>query len=158
MSLQMMKPCLREILIGVDFLHTQAGVVHTGVAANIFCEANYSNLTYFCEDIQPRNLLLSVDDMSMFRDYEEAEQNEPSARKILDDRVIYRSRGMPLTNGGLPLICNFGEARFTDEEHDHDVMPNQYRAPDVTMHMKWNYKVDTWSIAMVVSKGFPKEC
>lgn len=52
---------------------------------------------------------------------------------------------------GLPLICDFGGARFTDQEHDDLIMPGCYRAPEVVMQMKWNHKVDIWSFAMVVS-------
>lgn len=38
MSLELMKPCLREILIGVGFLHNQVGVAHTGSSAIPFDE------------------------------------------------------------------------------------------------------------------------
>lgn len=52
---------------------------------------------------------------------------------------------------GRPLICDFGEARFSDQEYNDDIMPDIYRAPEVIMHMNWNNKVDIWSVAMVVS-------
>jgi serine/threonine protein kinase len=52
---------------------------------------------------------------------------------------------------GLPFICDFGDARFADQEHDGIIMPDPYRAPEVVMQMKWGCKVDIWSFAMVVS-------
>ncbi|EFW16404.1 hypothetical protein D8B26_005743 [Coccidioides posadasii str. Silveira] len=125
-----MKRCLRQLLITLDFLHTEAGIIHT--------------------DLQPKNLLLPVDDVSTFKEMEEDEYKNPSPRKVLKDRTIYSMRGLPLPKGGLPLICDFGEARVINEEgHTDDIMPDIYRAPEVVMHMKWNVKVDIWSIAMV---------
>jgi serine/threonine-protein kinase SRPK3 len=32
-SLEVLKPCLRQILIAVDFLHAKAGIIHTGIGA-----------------------------------------------------------------------------------------------------------------------------
>ena len=34
-------------------------------------------------------------------------------------------------------------------------MPNVYRAPEVILKMRWDYKVDIWNVAMVVSGLFP---
>lgn len=79
------------------------------------------------EGLQLKNLLLPADDPQIFSSIEEAEIEEPSPRKILDDgRTIYLSR-LPLPSNGLPLLSDFGEARFGDEEHNEDIMPNVYR-------------------------------
>ncbi|KAK2757686.1 hypothetical protein FQN54_004655 [Arachnomyces sp. PD_36] len=123
------KTFLRQLLIGLDFLHTEAGVIHT--------------------DIQLKNLLLPVGDPLHYEEFEEGEYNDPAYRKILKDRTIYGTRYMSQKPQGHPLICDFGEARFFDQEHDDDIMPDIYRAPEVVMHMNWNYKVDIWSVAMV---------
>ncbi|KAK3082044.1 hypothetical protein LTS18_006571 [Coniosporium uncinatum] len=53
---------------------------------------------------------------------------------------------MPVT-GGVPKICDFGAARI-GAEHTGDVMPGQYRAPEVILDMKWNSKIDIWAIAL----------
>lgn len=106
-------------------------------------------------DLQPKNLLLPVDDVSTFKEMEEDECKNPSPRKVLRDRSIYSTRRLPLPKGGLPLICDFGEARLINEEgHTDDIMPDIYRAPEVVMHMRWNVKVDIWSVAMVVSHNY----
>lgn len=55
------------------------------------------------------------------------------------------------TGAGLPLLSGFGEARFGDGENNADIMPNPYRAPEVILESNWDYKVDIWNIAMVVS-------
>ena len=52
---------------------------------------------------------------------------------------------------GLPLVCDFGNARFADQEHESIIMPGAYRAPEVVMQTKWNQAVDIWSFGMVIS-------
>lgn len=89
--------------------------------------------------------------MSYLSRFEEAEVADPSPRKILDDRKIYKSLSFLPRDGGLPLLTDFGEARLGDEENNDDIMPNIYRAPEVILRSSWDYKVDIWNVAMVVS-------
>ncbi|KKA24022.1 hypothetical protein T310_1943 [Rasamsonia emersonii CBS 393.64] len=104
LSIEDLKPCLRQILGVLDFLHAEARIIHT-------------------------------DDPQIFSSIEEAEIEEPSPRKILDDgRTIYLSR-LPLPSNGLPLLSDFGEARFGDEEHNEDIMPNVYREKKNVNHL-----------------------
>ncbi|PYH89999.1 U4/U6 small nuclear ribonucleo protein PRP4 [Aspergillus ellipticus CBS 707.79] len=128
MTLEEMKPCIRQLLIAVDFLHSVAGIVHT--------------------DLQPKNLLLPTTDKTLY-EFEEREIEAPSPRKALTDRTIYKTSVHFPGGDGLPLLCDFGEARFGNVEHTQDIMPVQYRAPEVVMRSKWDYKVDVWSVVMV---------
>lgn len=105
----------------------------------------------FVIDLQAKNMLLEIDDPDVFAVFEEAEIEQPAPRRIHDDRIIYKSRRIPRTRR-LPIITDFGEARFADEDHKgQDVMPDVYRAPEVIFRMNWDNKIDIWSIAMVVS-------
>ncbi|GMF80974.1 unnamed protein product [Aspergillus oryzae] len=97
MTLDDMKPGIRQLLIALDFLHSECHIIHT--------ETSY---------------------LSRF---EEAEVADPSPRKALKDRTIYKSLGFP-PKGGLPILADFGEARLGDQEHNEDIMPNVYRAPE----------------------------
>lgn len=56
---------------------------------------------------------------------------------------------------GLPLLSDFGETRFNHEagKPGENIMPDIYKAPEVIFHMEWDYKVDVWNMAMVVSHG-----
>ena len=102
-------------------------------------------------DLQPTNMLLEIHDPCVFAKFEEAELTQPAPRKVLEDRTVYRSRRIPPTPK-LPIITDFGEARFADKTHrGEDIMPDIYRAPEVILGMDWNNKVDIWSLAMVVS-------
>lgn len=102
-------------------------------------------------DIQLKNLLLPTPMPKALSDFEEREVKAQSARKVLQGRTIYTSARFP-PGDGLPLPSDFGEARFGDQPHSEDIMPNPYRAPEVILKSNWGYKVDIWYVAMVVSK------
>ncbi|GLA04136.1 hypothetical protein AnigIFM60653_004177 [Aspergillus niger] len=124
MTLGEMKSCIRQLLIALDFLHSAA-------------------------HLQLKNLLLPIPDTKTLENLEEREVNDPSPRKILKDRTIYLSTVYNPGGSGLPLISDFGEARFGDVENRDDIMPNMYRAPEVVLKENWDYKVDIWNVAMV---------
>ncbi|OJD10766.1 CMGC/SRPK protein kinase [Emergomyces pasteurianus Ep9510] len=128
LSTDLLKPMLRNLLIGLDFVHV-AGVVHT--------------------DIQSKNLLFPIKDDASFRHFEETELKEPAPRKILDDRTIYMTRRIPLTPT-VPIMTDFGDARLIDKTQPGEfIMPHHYRAPEVILNMEWNDKVDIWNVAVL---------
>ncbi|PWY75276.1 U4/U6 small nuclear ribonucleo protein PRP4 [Aspergillus sclerotioniger CBS 115572] len=127
-TLEDMKPLIRQLLGVLDFLHSVAGVIHT--------------------DLQLRNLLLPTPEPEALSKFEEREIKMPSPRKVLQDRTIYKSSRFP-PGSGLPLLSDFGEARLSNEKNDDDIMPNPYRAPEVILRASWDYKVDIWSVAMI---------
>ncbi|OQD62443.1 hypothetical protein PENPOL_c012G01093 [Penicillium polonicum] len=128
MTLEDLKPCIRQFLVVLDFLHWVARVFHT--------------------DIQLNNLLLPTPQTNALVDFEDKEVQTQSPRKVLKERTIYTSSRFP-PGDGLPLLSDFGESRFGDKEHHEDIMPNPYRAPKVILRSSWDYKVDIWNVAMV---------
>ncbi|KKZ63881.1 hypothetical protein EMCG_01834 [[Emmonsia] crescens] len=129
LSTDLLKPMLRNLLIGLDFVHV-AGVVHT--------------------DIQSKNLLFPIKDDVPFRHFEETELKEPAPRKILDDRTIYMTRRIPLTPT-VPIMTDFGDARLISKTQPGEfIMPHHYRAPEAILNMEWNDKVDIWNIAVLL--------
>ncbi|KAK2861261.1 hypothetical protein FQN49_004383 [Arthroderma sp. PD_2] len=135
-SKDVLRPAIRQLLAAVDYLHKEAHIIHT--------------------DLQPHNLLMGIDDKAVLYEYEKDELEYPVPRKVVDGRTIYLSRPLPFTFGP-PVLCDLGEARLGDQEHDDDIMPDVYRAPEVIMGMKWGYKVDIWNVAMVVWDLFEPE-
>ncbi|RAK85207.1 kinase-like protein [Aspergillus costaricaensis CBS 115574] len=127
-TLDFMKPAIRQLLVALDFLHSECHIIHT--------------------DLQLKNLLLPGPETSHLSRFEEREVANPTPRKKLKDRTIYKSLGF-LSPGGLPILADFGEARLGDKKHNGDIMPNVYRAPEVILRSSWDYKVDIWNIAMV---------
>jgi hypothetical protein len=96
-----------------------------------------------------------LEDSSVFSTIEQKELQNPSPRKVLDDRVIHLSYTMPITHGA-PVITDFGAARVGDPGQNHagDVMPGVYRAAEVILGMKWDSRIDIWSVGVMVSKVY----
>lgn len=115
---------------------------------------NPSSTVYYrpnaATDLQLKNLLLPGPETNYLSRFEEAEAADPSPRKMLNDRTIYKTLGF-VSRGGLPVLADFGEAQLGDKEHDDDIMPNFYRAPKMILRSSWNYKVDIWNVTMAVS-------
>ena len=105
-------------------------------------------------DINASNVMLTVDDESILNDFENAEADEPSPMKVIDDvRTIYGSRklGFPTDSlWGQPVLCDFGEARI-GESHRGLIQPELYRAPEVLFEMEWRSSADIWNLAVLVS-------
>ena len=95
--------------------------------------------------------MFSVADDSVFTDFENQELAEPSPRKEVDGRIIYRSRdlGMPKCLGP-PVLCDFGSAVPGDGTHTEDVQPDVYRAPEIILEVPWSYEIDIWNTGAMV--------
>ncbi|KAL4780116.1 kinase-like domain-containing protein [Aspergillus varians] len=129
MSSAMVRTTIRNVLAALDFLHTDARVIHT--------------------DLQPNNILLGIKDDSILSAFEKAEFEAPVPRKTLENRTIYLSRPLPISYG-TPVLCDLGEARIGTDQQQGDIMPDIYRAPEVILNMTWDYKVDIWNVGMVI--------
>lgn len=135
----LLKPVLIHILLALDFLHTEAKIIHT--------------------DIQENNVMLSVEDESILVAFEQAEKSNPSPRKMVGDRVIYLSRDLEIPKvHGRPILSDFGEARFSSSigTQWEDVQPLIYRAPEVLLRMPWDEKIDIWNVGVLAWDLFEK--
>lgn len=67
--------------------------------------------------------------------------------------TVYASRafGSPSDKSiGEPLLSDFGSAVSGDVEHEEDVQPNVYRAPEVCLKAPWSYSIDIWNVGCLV--------
>lgn len=95
--------------------------------------------------------MFSIDDDTIFSDFERNELEDPSPRKVVDGRTTYTSRELGLPkNPGAPVLCDFGSAVRGDEEHTEDVQPNVYRSPEVILEVPWTYSIDIWNAGCLV--------
>ncbi|KAL4918718.1 kinase domain-containing protein [Aspergillus aurantiobrunneus] len=109
----------------------------------------HDNNVIYTVNISSNNILRGIEDSSILSEIENREIERPIARKILDDRMVYKSRSMPICTG-LPVISDFGEARFGGQKRKGDIMPGIYRAPEVISDMEWDCKVDVWSLGATI--------
>ncbi|KGO67791.1 hypothetical protein PITC_048770 [Penicillium italicum] len=132
------KLILMHLLLALDYLHTEAGIIHT--------------------DIQEKNIMLGIEDESLLAEFEEGEKSNPSPRKVVGNRVIYASRELKTTdNHGRPVLCDFGQARFGSARYCGDIQPYTYRAPEVLLRTTWDEKVDIWNLAVLTWNIFQPE-
>ncbi|PIL26871.1 hypothetical protein GSI_11051 [Ganoderma sinense ZZ0214-1] len=127
------KLVLIHVLTAVDYLHSEAKLIHT--------------------DINENNILLDLDDARTLEAFEEAERTNPLPRKDAGDRTVYLSRDFETEpeNYGRPVLCDFGEARIgLPSKHTDLVQPDQYRAPEVILGAPWDEKVDIWTIGVMI--------
>jgi serine/threonine-protein kinase SRPK3 len=106
-------------------------------------------------DIQAKNIIISTKDESIFKEWDRAEEAEPSPRKVDGDRVVYQSQFFRLKKGwsgfGMPILSDFGNARIGDVQEGL-IQPDLYRAPEVVLGMEWTSKVDIWNVGVLVSR------
>ena len=107
-------------------------------------------------DSKLSNLMLQVEDETLFEDYENAEKQSPSERKLVGaGRSVYISRPFRKPRGhayGPPVLCDFGEARIGSSHAWVEIQPDVYKAPEILMHHSHrNSKADIWNAGCVVS-------
>ncbi|KAL3474256.1 kinase domain protein [Aspergillus californicus] len=135
-DLPLLKMTVKRLLLTLDFLHTEAEVIHT--------------------DLKSDNLMLSLEDDRMLADFVKAEARCPSPRKNIDEsHITYRSRRFRRPAGGksygLPILCDFGEARIgKTQESGPFIQPHIYRAPEIIFEMPWGSPIDIWNLAGLI--------
>ncbi|PYI05498.1 kinase-like protein [Aspergillus sclerotiicarbonarius CBS 121057] len=130
----LLKGALQGLLLALDYLHSEAGVIHT--------------------DIQAKNIIIGSENDGIWGEWDEMEQREPSPRKRHGSYTVYKSRLFQGKKGwrgfGMPLLSDFGEARLRDDPHDGLIQPDIYRAPEVVLGMRWTEKVDIWNVGVLI--------
>lgn len=96
--------------------------------------------------------MFAVEETSAWQAVEEAEMAEPSPRKVYKNHVIHSTRVLELPPPTIPVLCDFGEARFGSEAYREHAMPDLYRAPEILLRIEWNEKIDIWALGLVVSR------
>ncbi|KAJ5832974.1 protein kinase [Penicillium riverlandense] len=99
------------------------------------------------------NIMLGINDDSVFTNFEEKELQHPVPRKmvVIDGRIIYMSRDLRMPKYlGTPVLCDFGSAMLGDQYHSEFIQPNIYRAPEVILGVPWTYSVDIWNVGCMI--------
>lgn len=127
----LLKAGLQQVLLALDFLHTECHLVHT--------------------DIKSDNILQEIADKGILDAFVNAEMAAPSARKVVNGHTIYRSRqfGLPEEFGDA-VLGDLGSAVKGDEKRNHDAQPDVYRSPETMLNIEWSYPVDIWNVGCMI--------
>ncbi len=150
LSEDLLRLLLLQLLAALDYLHTDAHVIHTGES---WLPIEYNTRVLTAIDISAFNILLGINDRSIIQKFIKAEQEQPSPRKVVNGYTVYASRAFDSPSGGsigLPLLSDFGTAVLGDVEQTHYAQPNVYRAPEVCLQVPWSYSIDIWNVGCLV--------
>ena len=145
-----------QILIeGLDCLHSECKLVHTGTPP----QSRPLGLKLRLADLKLDNILMTFEDASVLEAFVQAQKSRPMARKIADNGVIYRCHndfGDIAETSSLkkmyPKIADFGLAQPADRPGPllHPIQPNQCQAPEVLLGTSWSYPADIWNFGVMV--------
>ncbi|ETS82939.1 hypothetical protein PFICI_04815 [Pestalotiopsis fici W106-1] len=111
LEIDWLKEQLYRLLQAVDFLHSEAHIVHG--------------------DIWPPNVLCAIPDRRVLQALDDLEATQPSNRKLDGGRVIYESRAVQLTGEeepslltarAPPVLIDFGNSRLSPDAFDLEHM------------------------------------
>jgi serine/threonine-protein kinase SRPK3 len=132
---------VKFLLTGLDYLHNECNIIHTGGSIPHFSVI----LTVTLLDLKPENVLVGLEKTLSLDDIVADEINSPSPRKVLSERTIYSSRndfGHPKSTPRRPKITDFDAAvQVTGfrKTFTHPIQPNCYRAPEVTSPLRESF-------------------
>ena len=136
-SCEKIRILLPALLTGLDYLHSECGVVHT--------------------DLKADNIMMGLGDPTILDRFVQHEIDHPSPRKMPDShgRIIYTSCsdfGEAPTHAVIASakITDIGLAVFGDEKNTKPIQSNAFMAPEVILQCGWSYPADIWNLAVML--------
>ncbi|KAL3419978.1 serine/threonine-protein kinase SRPK3 [Phlyctema vagabunda] len=151
---QLLKVYVDFMLQGLEYLHSDCQIIHTGLCSDIL-DTFIKPLLTISLDLKADNVLMSFEDPSVIEEYVNAQVDHPTPRKRASDRNIYLSHndfGTLKSYWMLPKIVDFGLAYQGDGEEPlrHPIQPPLYHASEVLLGIPWSYSADIWNLGVLV--------
>ncbi|PYH78067.1 kinase-like protein [Aspergillus uvarum CBS 121591] len=136
-----LKPFLKMVLQGLDFLHSECHLIHTDRLL----------LNYLKAD----NLLVGFEDLGVLESYARQQESNPAPSWDGDGRPVFRSCpdfGHLRKGVGLVQISDFSAAVFGNvpEPHNYGIQPQPFCAPEVLLKATWTYSADIWNLGTML--------
>lgn len=128
---------LPSLLQGLDYMHSECGVVHT--------------------DLKADNIMMGLGNPKVLEDFIQYQAEHPAPRKMPDThgRVIYQSCsdfGDATADEIIKSakITDIGLAEWGDEENNKPIQSNAFTCPEVILTAGWSYPADIWNLGVVL--------
>ncbi|KAG6119016.1 hypothetical protein E4U14_005988 [Claviceps sp. LM454 group G7] len=131
------KEIVRQLLKGLDFLHTECGVIHTDLkGTNILFEIETPNdcVSKYLESAPPRTT-----------------EGQDGASIPLRECMV--TEATPHVSDMAPLhvrLIDFGVASWREKHLLDQIQPLALRAPEVTLGAPWDTGVDIWNLGCLI--------
>ena len=150
------KTITRQLLLGLDFLHRECGIIHTGTIVYPFHMSHVLVLTE--PDLKPSNILLELENpeqtitkyLSEVPIRTETTQSGTTIplREVIKTPLVSEMREPRIR------IVDFGVSSWTDKHLSDRIQSPALRAPEVTIGAPWGTAIDIWSLGCLVSTPF----
>ncbi|KAL5344117.1 kinase-like domain-containing protein [Aspergillus crustosus] len=130
-----LKPFLKPLLLGLDFLHSECRVIHT--------------------DLTAESISIGFENTSLLDTYTWHQEQNPAPFKTVAGHPIYQSRSDfgPLRKPIRRIqISNFTTAVFgnTFLSPNHQIQSAPFSAPEVLLKASWSYAADIWNLGALI--------
>ncbi|KAG9004998.1 hypothetical protein FRB90_010615 [Tulasnella sp. 427] len=136
------KRITKQILRGLDYLHTECNVIHT--------------------DLKADNIMVAVhardDEIERLLIHHPSETYPPRIFPFPTPEHTITAKSQPLPNFGLKddmsnikvKIGDFGHSTWKDKHYTDEIQPVGLRAPEVVLGYPWSTPVDIWTVGCLV--------
>ncbi|KAM7198855.1 Serine/threonine-protein kinase [Rhypophila sp. PSN 637] len=136
--LSMVKKIATQLLLALDFLHDNCGVIHT--------------------DIKPQNILLETPAIDKMFECAPSESFIPHLPPLAPPNDFYRpseqvssgKEDLATTTDISIRLADFGTASWVGKHLTEWIQPQMLRAPEVILGAEWDSKVDIWNVGLVI--------
>ncbi|QRV78159.1 Serine/threonine-protein kinase [Ceratobasidium sp. AG-Ba] len=135
----LVKTIIRQVLLGLDYLHTSCGIVHTDV--------KFNNLLLLLDD--PPSAVAQTIVASPSKAYRGVPSLGPSPYIIESQPIISPLDSLDLDRVTIK-IADLGEAQWSHIHFKDKVQPLALRAPEVILGHPWDTGVDIWSLGCLI--------
>ncbi|KAI9832065.1 MAG: hypothetical protein M1826_002393 [Phylliscum demangeonii] len=151
--LELLKAYLKALLQGLDYMHSECHIIHTG-EVKLHPTSMNIKAHQIMADLNLNNILVAFEDSSVIERFVRAQAEHPMPRKIVDGRSIYQSQdgfGPLVSHGGLiPKMLDFGLAQQASPPPQiFPIQSDPYRAREVVLGTGWTYSADIWNIGVL---------